>query len=143
MILQYPNEHLTTPSKDFDIDEVEEIKATFVALKEEFKKLDPKKCVGLAAPQIGINRNAAIVMGNPMFNLEFTPALQVETDKEGCFSINEASEFYNVRRPKYGWARWVNPETLAGVEKKLTGLSARVFQHELDHIKGRLCHDDN
>lgn len=83
----------------------------------------------------------AIVMGMLMMNLEFEPVKQMDFYQEGCFSIENATKFFNVMRPKYGYAKWVDPYTLEAHDEKLVGLKARVFQHELDHLNGKLCHD--
>lgn len=140
-IKQYPDKFLSTSSTNFSFktkEDAEEIADVVVALMKAYHKLPDNK-VGLAAPQVGISKNMAIVLGEPMMNLEFVPAKQLETATEACFSINKAKDDFEVERPKYGWAKWVDPLTLEAYEEKINGLTARVFQHELDHINGILC----
>lgn len=138
-IIQYPDPILSKVSPFFDLTEVESIRETLNLLQIEYKELSRIIKVGLAAPQIGINKHMAIVLGEAMINLEFKPARQISYEKEGCFSIEHATKFFLVERPNYGWATWVNPLTLETCEQKMSGLKARVFQHELDHLNGILC----
>lgn len=143
MIIQYPNDILTTPSPLFHLDDLQGIRETARALSLAYQGLSSKQKVGLAAPQIGLNKHAAIVLGELMINLEFRGAEQTDKGSEGCYSVKSATEFYPVWRPKYGWAKWVDPFTFEAKEEKLTGLKARVYQHELDHLNGKLCHGNN
>lgn len=134
-IIQHPSTILGNKSEflaEVDTDLVEKLLSIFSTL--------PPNAVGLAAPQIGVNKNMAIVLGVPMMNLEFTPTKHSETRQEGCFSMNYGKDFYEVERPKRGFARWVDTRNGKQREEKLVGLQARVFQHELDHINGKLCH---
>lgn len=95
--------------------------------------------LGLAAPQIGINKRVIIVRGNVMFNPEWTPTkAPPEYITEGCYSVPK--RLFKVSRSKYGWAKWTNIEGQP-CEDKLTGIPAIVFQHELDHLDGKCCVD--
>jgi peptide deformylase len=100
--------------------------------------------VGLAATQVGVLRRLFVfdpneegprVVVNPRI---VNPSKQRETDEEGCLSLQ------GVRVPV---ERAVSV-TLEGkdahgadVQWKLEGLSARVVQHELDHLDGVLIID--
>ena len=137
-ILQFPDPKLIIESQFIDLDDLETINSTRSALLRMYATLPYNKC-GLAAPQIGINLNMAIVLGSPMFNLEFKPANQLDTDKEGCYSVEHAKKFVSIQRPKYGWAKWVDGVTFELHNEKINGFFARVFQHELDHINGISC----
>lgn len=132
-ILQYPNPILLEKSSLVEEDRIKLAKMLFDA----YEAL-PNNKVGLAAPQIGINKNAAIILGAVIFNLSFEPARQVDIREEACFSLNHAKDSFQVERPKYGWASWEDSQGELH-EIKLSGLLARVFQHELDHINGKLC----
>lgn len=139
MIVQYPNTFLETPSRKVEDDE--DCSELIEKLRSMVSQL-PENCVGLAAPQIGINIQVAIVLGSVVVNPNFQAANQFETGTEGCFSIENGTKFYSVTRPKYGWARWYDPEKKEWIRKKVNGLEARVFQHEIDHLKGKLCHNE-
>jgi peptide deformylase len=105
--------------------------------------------LGLAAPQVGISNQIIVmnVMGkaeekeferiviNPVI-LEAKGA-QIN-DREGCLSFPEL--FSNVRRFK---SVKVQGYDLKGekIEAQVTGLNARLWQHEIDHLHGHLFID--
>ena len=102
--------------------------------------------VGLAAPQVGILRRAVIVLETnvpegedeyiiELINPEIIEESGEQSGPEGCLSV--PGEFGIVRRPmnvrvraqdRYG--KWFEVEG--------TGLTARCFSHELDHLEGIL-----
>lgn len=96
--------------------------------------------LGIAAPQIGINKRICIVRGVVMVNPEWTPVkgFALEDILEGCYSVPQRQ--FTVPRVKYGWAKWYS---IDGVyrEYRIKGLEAIVFQHELDHLDGKCCID--
>jgi len=103
--------------------------------------------VGLAAPQIGVNKrlavidlsvgadpNAVIVLLNP--RIVQTEGEQKE--EEGCLSVPDLAE--RVIRP----ARVrVLAQDMSGEEREIegTGLLARALCHETDHLEGKLFVD--
>lgn len=137
-IVQYPASVLTTPAQKFKEDEGEEIKRVADALRDAYAKLPVNK-LGLAAPQIGIGRHMAICLGTLMMHMEFTPAKQKDIQDERCFSVEKASVMKRIWRPSYGWAKYTDPRTMKVHEEKISGLRARIFQHELDHLSGVSC----
>lgn len=102
----------------------------------------PATGLGLAAPQIGITRRVFVwkneddtgVLANPRL-LESSG--EVESD-EGCLSLPGLS--FPVRR-----AQWVRVEGLNESDQRVvleaTDLTARIFQHEIDHLDGVLFID--
>jgi peptide deformylase len=96
----------------------------------------------LAAPQCGIAKRI-FVMGNSdhlvaCINPEIISGSERVREQEGCLSFPDlwmyverykdiSVEYYNVAGEK--------------VEQELTGLMARVYQHELDHLNS-ICFDD-
>ena len=95
--------------------------------------------LGLAAPQIGINKRVAIVRGNVMFNPSFTPSkAPTNLITEGCYSVPGRS--FSVERSPSIWAEWTNIDGRP-FKDKLNGLQAIVFQHEVDHLNGLCCAD--
>lgn len=95
--------------------------------------------LGLAAPQIGINKRVVIVRGNVMFNPTWHPSkAPTNTVTEGCYSVPK--KMYNVQRAQYGWAHWIDIDGQPH-KGKLKDLAAIVFQHELDHLDGKCCID--
>jgi len=100
--------------------------------------------IGLAAPQIGINKRLAIVDlsvgADPSALLVLVNPVVVEEEgeqreEEGCLSVPDICE--KVIRP----ARVkVRAGDASGVVRELegTGLLARALSHETDHLNGRL-----
>jgi peptide deformylase len=101
--------------------------------------------VGLAATQVGVlqrvvvfvDDGADVTLVNPTI-VERAPDLEV--DEEGCLSLGQA----NVRVPVERNLRVkIEASDIAGeaVRLDVEGLSARVVQHELDHLDGVLIID--
>lgn len=100
--------------------------------------------VGLAAPQIGINLNLAVIdcsCGEDpsqkivLINPEIVREEGVQVGPEGCLSIPGIREV--LERPMKVWVKNRKPD---GSWEEITGeeLLARAFCHEIDHLRGRL-----
>ena len=96
--------------------------------------------IGLAAPQIGISKKIIIVTERDTSHAFLNPKIikrskEKERDEEGCLSL--PGLFVTVLRSKQVE---VEAETIDGQEIKIIakGLGARIFQHEIDHIEGKL-----
>jgi len=133
-VLEKPAE----PVKDFDTPELHK----FIA--DMFESMYAAKGVGLAAPQIGVSKRIAVIdtsVGeNPadkivLINPEIIKKEGTATSEEGCLSIPGFRE--DVRRAQRCTVRAQN---VKGEWFELTGedLLARAFQHETDHLNGRL-----
>ena len=105
--------------------------------------------VGLAAPQIGINKQIIIfdpfrentdqtrnfeVLINPVL---INSSIKTELSYEGCKSIPDL--FVRIPRSRKIVVRGINIEGKS-VEITAVGLKASVIQHEIDHLKGKLIH---
>ena len=103
--------------------------------------------IGLAAPQVGVpvrvfvadlsvgrDPSQLIVMVNP----EFVEREGTQLEEEGCLSLPGFNA--TVLRPARAVVRGLDRE---GREQRVegTGLLARAFQHEIDHLDGRLFVD--
>jgi peptide deformylase len=123
---------------DFDSAELHKL------IDDMFESMYAAKGVGLAAPQIGIARKIAVidisvgekpeeklVLVNP--RILHTEAKQ--TGEEGCLSIPGFRE--QVTRAKRATVR---AQDIKGEWFEMTGedLLARAFQHEIDHLHGKL-----
>lgn len=140
MIVQSPADVLTTPTADIDTANEALVDDVVTQLWHGWQELNSETKAGLAANQIGLPYNAAIVQGKMMLNLSFIPdPAATSTDVEGCFSIKNAGEFFQVTRPISGMASWYDPVTKIQETHHVSHFAARVFQHELDHLQGRLC----
>lgn len=100
--------------------------------------------VGLAAPQIGVNLNLAVIdcsCGEEptqkivLINPEIIHEEGVQSGPEGCLSIPGIREV--LERPQKVVIRNRKP---GGEWEELVGedLMARAFCHEIDHLRGRL-----
>lgn len=143
------NDILRARSEEIRKDEIKK----YASLGEDMVKYtkDPDNGgVGLAAPQIGVNKRLicvsllkdyddenfrTIYMINPTI-LDHSDGK--ECDEEGCLSV--PGENGSVAR----WT-WIKLSYLDGKGKEfvviLKGLSARIVQHELDHLDGVLFTD--
>jgi len=104
--------------------------------------------VGLAASQIGINQAFFVAKLRQGFTVCINPQItdhgrEEITEYEGCLSILDAKGNV-IRKPKKRWAVIdviyfpLNPrEGLCS--ETLKRMDARIFQHEMDHLEGRLC----
>jgi peptide deformylase len=103
--------------------------------------------IGLAAPQIGVNRRVAVidlsVGADPearivLINPGIVESSGEQKEEEGCLSIPDLAEW--VVRPARVRARF---HDAAGTERELegTGLLARALCHEIDHLNGVLYID--
>lgn len=97
--------------------------------------------IGLAAPQVGILKKM-FIMGNKdklfvCINPEIITGEGTEKDIEGCLSFPKL--WLKVNRYKTIHVKY---QVVTGdiVEESLTGIMARVFQHEFDHLNG-VCFD--
>jgi peptide deformylase len=103
--------------------------------------------IGLAAPQVGVpirlfvidlslghNPNGLITLVNP----EFVERAGMQLEEEGCLSVPGFNA--TVARPERATIRGLD---LEGRERFFTGegLLARAFQHEMDHLDGRVFVD--
>lgn len=98
--------------------------------------------IGLATPQIGISRQLIVAdTGEGVIKLANPQIIEVKgNDKmvEGCLSIPGAD--VEVKRRYKVTVKGLN-EKGKMVEIKAKGLLARVLQHEIDHLKGKLIID--
>ncbi|MGM1431243.1 peptide deformylase [Sphingobacterium lactis] len=141
----------------------EEIDEDYAGLKElidnMFETMYAANGVGLAAPQIGLPIRLFVIDASPFgeddedgpgdpsakdFKRVFINPILVEEsgDKwafsEGCLSIPHINE--EVMRQENVIINYLD-ENFEEQEEELTGLAARVVQHEYDHIEGKLFID--
>jgi peptide deformylase len=98
--------------------------------------------VGLAAPQVGLLKRVVVVdIGLGLIKLVnpiIMEAAGKQADSEGCLSI--PGIFGMVRRPEKVVVQALN-EHGEFIEIIGTGLTARAFCHEIDHLEGILFID--
>lgn len=101
--------------------------------------------VGLAAPQVGVNKRVIAVDVSPeregatvLINPEITSRSGKEKDAEGCLSLpGLRGEVERAEKVV------VEGQILDGSEVRIEaeGLAARAYQHEIDHLDGILFID--
>ena len=104
--------------------------------------------VGIAVPQVGINRRIVAVQrfdknGEPF---EVYPNIHIDTmmgprvcGPEGCLSVPDRRGI--VPRYREIVISWKDPATLQGMRDTVRGFTAVIFQHECDHLDGILYTD--
>ena len=123
---------------DFDSAELHKL------IDDMFESMYAAKGVGLAAPQIGIARKIAVIdisVGEKpeeklvLINPRILHMEAKQTGEEGCLSIPGFRE--QVTRAKRATVR---AQDIKGEWFEMTGedLLARAFQHEIDHLHGKL-----
>lgn len=156
-IVTYPDKILkrkASPVKLYGADEIastHEIKKLIVQMMNTMYK---NQGIGLAAPQIGISKRIIVVetatnpretakekSGKPLAFLN--PIITKKSGKsiveeEGCLSL--PGMFVRVKRPENIELVCQTPEGKT-VNISAGGLTARIFQHEIDHLNGKLIID--
>lgn len=108
-----------------------------------FETMRAVKGVGLAAPQIGINQRIFVFDLEGESGVVINPRLALseeltEEPGEGCLSVPELH--YQPPRAVSATVRGVTADGVDVIYSG-TGLLARCFQHEVDHLDGKLFVD--
>jgi peptide deformylase len=93
--------------------------------------------IGLAANQVGHNFRVFAMEGEPAF-VCFNPKIVINGDElvtleEGCLTY--PGLYVKIKRPKVIKVRFQGPDGEV-YTKTFTGMTSRIFQHELDHLDG-------
>lgn len=137
-LIKYPNSILTTPCQPFDFlnppGNPGELAVALLQIMNDYKG------VGLAANQVGVPFRVFVMRGHPENYACFNPRIvytskETELLDEACLSFPGVN--VKIKRPKEIKVRFQTPsgETTT---MNFSGLTARVFQHELDHLDGIL-----
>lgn len=105
--------------------------------------------VGLAANQVGILKKIVTVnihneeKGTDKIYALFNPQIKSYSKKhivmeEGCLSLPK--QYAEIERPEAIIVKYINEKNEA-IEEKKDGFEARVLQHEIDHLHGKLFVD--
>lgn len=107
------------------------------------KYMHEKNGLGLAANQVGVPYRIFAMRGHPENFVCFNPKIVQESEQtvvleEGCLSY--PGLLVKIKRPEFIRVRFNTPngETLT---KQFIGMSARIFQHEYEHLEGRRFYD--
>ncbi|MFA5052494.1 MAG: peptide deformylase [Parcubacteria group bacterium] len=129
-----------TPDFDFKKHSVEEIRQTVSEMRKMMKASDG---VGISANQVGLNWRMFIVSYDGKFYVIFNPRITKYSEKttemeEGCLSV--PGVIVPVSRSE---TITLEAEDKSGKKLKIKafGILARIFQHETDHLNGKLIID--
>jgi peptide deformylase len=93
--------------------------------------------MGLSANQIGVRVRAFVMRAEEIIGVFNPRVVDVSTEtvtlEEGCLSYPNL--FVKIKRPKSIKVRFTTPDGETST-KTFTGMTARVFLHELDHLDG-------
>ncbi|MBR5904350.1 MAG: peptide deformylase [Alphaproteobacteria bacterium] len=119
-------------------------------MNEMVKMMSEQNGVGLAAPQVGITKRFLVMMNpdtNEIFRMINPIIISKSEDtavmEEGCLSVlgsDGLPVYSNVRRPANVEVKWTN-EKGEELHAKMSGIAARIVQHETDHLDGILFID--
>ncbi len=128
-------EFLAQPAQPATIDDVQVVQD----LRDTLAALDD--CVCLAANQIGSTKAIVAYEDNGriyiMLNPKIKIAAQPYTAQESCLSLDEVSEVKRFKMITVGYQVVAN-DTLVSRTKRLTGWTAEIVQHAIDHCAGKL-----
>lgn len=105
--------------------------------------LDSTQGVGIAAPQIGILQRAIVVKWEEQKYLICNPTIIQKSGRqtyyEGCLSVDTQNDFIygKVERSYQIVIQGIN-EKREEVTIEAEGILAVVFQHEIDHLEGKI-----
>ena len=142
-ILKFPDQDLRIKAKPVETFD-EELKTL---TDDMFETMHAANGVGLAATQIGVAKQVAVIDISPEKNeplVIVNPAIQIldpskkEDYDEGCLSV--PGFFEKISRPSDIKLTY---QDLNGKKQEIKpeGLLTKVVQHELDHLNGRLFVD--
>lgn len=111
-------------------------------VEDMFETMRAAQGIGLAAPQVGrLERVAVVDVDNDpivLINPEVVAEAGTERAEEGCLSIPDI--YGDVDRSARVTVRAMDLEGRV-FEREATELLARAFQHEIDHLHGKLFID--
>lgn len=123
--------------------EVTSINKHIITLLDDMKDtLKVEEGVGLAAPQVGVQRRVAIIEFDEKYYEIINPRILEASGEaiaeEGCLSVIGVRG--RVKRPEKVTVAYVDR---TGKRKKIEvdGITARIFCHEIDHLDGILFVD--
>ena len=150
-IYLYGSEILRNENVDVDLNDKEGIAKLLSDMKETLAAADG---CGLAAPQVGVNKNLVIVDGRDLSDAyeglqDFVrvmnnPVVVEESEQtceysEGCLSV--PGIYAEVTRPSKIKVEYYN-EKFEKVVEEFDRFGCRMVQHELSHLEGNLFVDN-
>ena len=140
-ILTNPNPILRQISEPVEPAEI--LRPEFQKFLDEMIETMKEKGVGLAAPQVGVNKRAIIVQTKNGYEAFINPkifstSLLRDSKEEGCLSV--PGVWGVVKRYRRVKIKALNRKG-EKIMFKAKGLESIIFQHEIDHLDGILFID--
>ena len=133
---------LLTPTQPFDfanppLDPMELSRVMLKAMAEA-------PGLGLAANQLGLPYSMFVMRGKKIDFAVFNPKIvglsdELVTLEEGCLSF--PGLVVKIERPRNIRVRFQTPEEGIVTTLNLTDMDARIFQHEYEHLQGKLFYN--
>lgn len=142
-VLQAPDQKLRVKTKTIKKISPELLKTFKEMIKLTKTFVDPEG-VGLASTQVGLDGSYFVGMQpDNSFRVYINPEIiklskQTKIMTEGCLSI--PNYWGEVKRHTWVDVKYMN-ENGEIVKERLKGLSAHIYQHECDHLDGKLFMD--
>lgn len=150
--LRNKSAEVNIPPSEEDIETLQKMQQYLInSQDDEFaEKYDLRAGVGIAAPQIGINKRLVAIYfhyEDELYNFQLiNPKIishSVEmaclAGGEGCLSVDEVIEGYVPRYKRVTIKAF--DQTGKQIKLRLKGYPAIVFQHEIDHLNGIMFYD--
>lgn len=127
---------LLTPPKEWDFNDPALDGAMFANIL--FDRMGELGGVGLSANQVGISYSVFVMGMNEYKEAFFNPSIEevskeFVSGEEGCLSF--PGIYLNLSRPSWVKVKYFNAEGKE-IKNEFTGLTARIFLHEYDHMQG-------
>lgn len=132
---------LRTPTVEYGGDTVElhDLAEAMIELMRQGNGVDTG--IGLAAPQVGYHVRMFVMDWAPLLGTACINPRVLQASRSQVYGVESclsAPGFRaSVKRPKVIYAQWVGLDG-AVWKRQIDGMAARCFQHELDHLDGRV-----
>lgn len=146
-ILLYPADQVRLRKKSTEVKRIDPEMKTLIADLKETLLANPG--AGLAAPQIGVHKRITVVrfgqdegeMGPPiaLINPVIVERGPLETGFDGCLSMPGLMT-WDTARPAWMVVN-ARDEAWKKIQLRVEGIDARLVDHEVDHLDGRLYFD--
>ena len=146
-LVYHPNELLETVCEEWDIENppIEPVELK----KKMFEAMAKNGGIGIAGPQLGLPYRVFALLNQSTNNINERQMIAINPEiieedpvevgmYESCLSV--PGLVLNVTRPHKIKASWTNEKGQRRTET-LVGYTARIFQHELDHLNGVMFMD--
>lgn len=141
-LVTVPNQILNQKTKPIEKVTPELVKTAREMIKFAKTFQDPEG-VGLASAQVGRNEAFFVAKIGKKFEIIFNPQILKFSNKkrtffEGCLSVPDY--YAEIVRP-VGITAIYQDKSGQSIKKKYAGIAAWIFQHEYDHLQGKLFTD--